>query len=167
MNVRNIPWLLAYTDDTFSCDSAETLVHYHGYDVPALFPPAQCRLLELWDELGIPHNFAKQLYGETLTVTGFLVDSRAMTITLPESSCVELVQVIRSFLREAPRRRRPLREWQCLLGWINWGLNVQPLLRAALQSSYAKISGLTIAHAPVYINSWVTRDLLFIASVFE
>ncbi len=167
VNVRNIHWLLAYMDDTFSWDAAESLVQYHGYDEQALFPPAQCRLLELWDDLGIPHNFAKQLYGETLTITGFLVDSRAMTITLPESSCAELVQVIRSFLHDAPRRRRPLREWQGLLGWINWGLNVQPLLRAALQSSYAKISGLSIAHAPVYINSRVTRDLLFIASVFE
>ncbi|CDO77838.1 hypothetical protein BN946_scf184714.g13 [Trametes cinnabarina] len=125
------------------------------------------RLLQLWDDIGVPHAPAKQLFGESLTITGFLVDSAAMTITLPEQACAELVAAIRSFLSDAPRRRRPLREWQRLIGWINWRLNVQPLLRPALQSSYAKISGMSIPHAPIYVNARVTRDLLFIASIFE
>ncbi|CDO77126.1 hypothetical protein BN946_scf184657.g1 [Trametes cinnabarina] len=167
IHVRHISCLLAYMDDNFSFDVATSLVQYSGYASPTLLPPSQARLLQLWDDIGVPHAPAKQLFGESLTITGFLVDSAAMTITLPEQACAELVAAIRSFLSDAPRRRRPLREWQRLIGWINWGLNVQPLLRPALQSSYAKISGMSIPHAPIYVNARVTRDLLFIASIFE
>ncbi|CDO68566.1 hypothetical protein BN946_scf184998.g63 [Trametes cinnabarina] len=167
IHVRGVSCLLAYMDDNFSFEPASPLVHYSGYASPVLLPRSQALLLQLWDELGVPHAAAKQLFGQTLTITGFLVDSVNMTITLPREACNELVAAIRVFLRDAPRRRRPLREWQRLIGWINWGLNVQPLLRPALQSSYAKISGMCIPHAPIYINARVTRDLMFIASIFE
>lgn len=166
INVRGLLWLLAYMDDVFSWDLEDNLVPYHGYGTSTLFPSAQARLLTLWDDLGIPHSPSKQLYGEQLVITGFLVDSRAMSITLPEDSRCALMSAIHSFLADAPRRRRPLREWQRILGWINWGLNVRPLLRPALQSSYTKIAGLSIPHTPVYINARVTRDLRYVASVF-
>ncbi|KAI0374164.1 DNA/RNA polymerase [Pilatotrama ljubarskyi] len=165
INVRDIHWLLAYMDDAFSWEVQQQLVIYRPYEVA--LPAAQVRLLQLWDDIGVPHAPSKQLFGRQLVITGFLVDAEAMKITLPSQACSDLVAAIRSFLDNAPRRRRPLREWQRLLGWINWGLNVQPLLRPALQSSYDKITGLSIAHAPVYINASVTRDLSFIASIFE
>ncbi|KAI9063515.1 DNA/RNA polymerase, partial [Trametes sanguinea] len=167
INIRNIPALLAYMDDNFSFEPSPTLIAYNGYGAPVYLPESQARLLSLWDDIGIPHAHPKQLFGETLTITGFSVDSRHMSITLPHESCAELVLAIRAFLKDAPRRRRTLREWQQMLGWLNWGLNVQPLLRPALQSSYAKISGMSIAHAPIYINARVTRDLMFVADIFE
>ncbi|KAI9064555.1 DNA/RNA polymerase [Trametes sanguinea] len=167
IHVRGIPALLAYMDDNFSFEPLQSLVAYTGYDSVVYLPDAQRRLLCLWDDLGIPHAPAKQLFGESLTITGFLVDSREMSITLPTQSCEDLVKAIRTFLADAPRRRRTLREWQQMLGWLNWGLNVQPLLRPALQSSYAKIAGMSIARAPIYINARVTRDLLFVANIFE
>ncbi|OSD08153.1 DNA/RNA polymerase [Trametes coccinea BRFM310] len=167
IHVRNVPCLLAYMDDNFSFESSTTLVDYAGYGKPISLPFAQARLLQLWDDVGVPHASEKQLYGRALTITGFLVDSESMSITLPPDACSELVSAIRFFLADAERRRRPLRDWQRLIGWINWGLNVQPLLRPALQSSYAKIAGRNIPHAPIYINARVKRDLLFIASIFE
>ncbi|CDO68213.1 hypothetical protein BN946_scf184913.g3 [Trametes cinnabarina] len=167
IHVRNIPALLAYMDDNFSFEPSPTLVPYHGYGAVVLLPAAQVQLLTLWDDLGIPHALPKQLFGESLTITGFLVDSLSMSISLPSQSCDDLVNAIRAFLANAPQRRRTLREWQQMLSWLNWGLNVQPLLRPALQSSYAKIAGMAIANAPIYINARVTRDLLFIAQTFE
>ncbi|KAL7284900.1 hypothetical protein ACG7TL_002214 [Trametes sanguinea] len=167
IHVRDVPCLLAYMDDNFTFEASPTLEKYMGYGEPVMLPYAQTRLLQLWDDVGVPHAAAKQLFGRSLTITGFLVDSDAMTITLPPDACADLVAAIHAFLTDASRRRRPLRDWQRLVGWINWGLNVQPLLRPALQSSYAKIAGRTIPHAPIYINARVTRDLLFIASVFQ
>ncbi|KAI0084235.1 hypothetical protein BDY19DRAFT_987572 [Irpex rosettiformis] len=85
---------------------------------------------------------------------------------LPESSQL-LVAAIREFVHNAPQRRRTLREWQQILGWINWGLNVQPLLKPALQSCYDKISQRFIPSARIYLNKRTTRDLLWIANRFE
>ncbi|OSC98603.1 DNA/RNA polymerase [Trametes coccinea BRFM310] len=167
IHVRNIPRLLAYMDDSFAFEPSPHLVPYLGYVSPVSLPLAQVRLLQLWDDVGVPHSPQKQLFGRTLTITGFSVDSDNMSITLPTESCSELVAAIRTFLNDAHQRRRPLREWQRLLGWMNWGLNVQPLLRPALQSSYAKISGMAIPHAPIYINARVKRNLHFIADIFE
>ncbi|OSD05737.1 hypothetical protein PYCCODRAFT_1465071 [Trametes coccinea BRFM310] len=134
-------------DDNFAFNPFLELVEYSGYDKPVHLPEAQVHLLSFWDELSIPYARAKQLNSETLTITGFLIDARHMSTTLPCQSCTDLVKQ--------------------MLGWLNWGLNVQPLLRPALQSSYAKTSGMNIAHAPIYINAHVTRDLLFVADIFE
>ena len=45
------------------------LVLYAPYD--RLMPPKQAALLRLWDELGIPHDPEKQLFGTRLTIIGF------------------------------------------------------------------------------------------------
>ena len=60
------------------------------------------RLLSLWDELGIPHQQPKQVYGRSLTIIGMHIDSDAMTITLPRESADKLVQHVRSFVQDAP-----------------------------------------------------------------
>ncbi|THH15405.1 hypothetical protein EUX98_g9473 [Antrodiella citrinella] len=91
-----------------------------------------------------------------------------MTISLPTESSVALISAIRAFIDDTDsHRRQPLKRWQRLIGWINWGLNVQPLLRPALQSCYAKISGKTHPHAGVSLNRDVRRDLEWIASIFQ
>lgn len=89
-----------------------------------------------------------------------------MSVTMPPESSSDLVEHIRSFL-SAPRRQQPLREWQRLLGWINWGLNVHPLLKPGLQSAYRKIAGKTLSRAPIYLNARVIRDLNWVADMFE
>lgn len=164
--VQHIDLLLAYVDDTFSYDDCKTLILYEPYG--EYFPAKQVRLLLLWDDLGIPHDRPKQLYGRSLLITGFVVDPRVMTIQLEDESKDTLVMAIFDFLRApASRRRRTLREWQSLLGWINWGLNVLPLAKPGLSSSYRKIAGKNFPHAPIYINAVVTRDLLWVAESFK
>ena len=150
-----------YMDDTYGPDTSRTLELYAPYN--RLMPPNQARLLRLWDELGIPHADEKQLYGRALTIIGFYVDSVSMTITLPVDKRTELVSAIHGFVN-SPDCRRTLREWQRMLGWINWGLNVQPLLRPALQSLYEKLRYKTgKPWSRIYLNKRTKRDLLWIA----
>lgn len=156
--------LLAYMDDNFGFDADRELTLYEPYG--RLLPKKQQRLLLLWDALGIPHSSAKQLFGEALPIIGFYVDPREMSVSLPSESAADLVSHIRAFLH-SPERRAPLREWQRLLGWINWGLNVHPLLKPGLQSSYRKIAGKVLPRAPIYLNARVIRDLNWVADLFE
>lgn len=165
VEVRKIEGALAYMDDNFGADPNPTLVWYAPYR--AFFPSKQVHLLLLWDDLGIPHKLPKQVFGHSLTIIGFHVDSITMTVTLPPESCADLVRAIRTFVLDAPGRKRPLRQWQRILGWINWGLNVQPLLRPALTSSYNKLRGKIHAARPMFLNKSVTDDLLWVAEMFE
>ncbi|KAI0083139.1 hypothetical protein BDY19DRAFT_987963 [Irpex rosettiformis] len=155
IHVCGIEGLLAYMDDTFAFDADCNLYPYEPYG--SSFPSKQLALLRLWDYLNIPHSQHKQLYGDTLTIIGFHVDPVSMVISLPKESTDFLVSAIREFVNEASRCRRTLREWQKLLGWINWGLN----------SSYDKIAGRHIASAPIYLNKRSINDLLWIADMFE
>ena len=161
---RHIDGSLAYMDDNFGVDTSHTLTLYRPYQ--CLLPTKQTNLLLLWDELRIPHRQEKQIYGEKITIIGFWVDSVNMLISLPVESTDLLVTSIRSFVHDAPSRRRSLREWQRILGWVNWGLNVQPLLKPALQSCYEKISGRSIAAARIFLNKRTIHDLLWIADMF-
>ena len=90
-----------------------------------------------------------------------------MTITIPESSKTELIDTIQTFTDTTSAHRHPLVEWQWLLGWINWALNTYPLLKPALQSSYAKISGKLLAHASIYLNCEVIDDLQWVIEVMN
>jgi len=48
---------------------------------------------------------------------------------MPAESKNELIHAIFEFIDTSSSRRRPLVEWERLLGWINWGLNTFPLLK--------------------------------------
>ena len=162
IKVKHISGILAYMDDAFSFDASTTLEFYPPHQT--FYPPKQAKLLSLWDELGILHDPQKQVYGSTLTIIGFHINPNRMEITLPQESLVSLVNAIYRF-HDTPDRRQPLREWQRLLGWLNWALNVQPLLRPALQSSYGKISRKQISHAGIYLNARVKHDLTWLSNM--
>ncbi|KIY52462.1 hypothetical protein FISHEDRAFT_35298, partial [Fistulina hepatica ATCC 64428] len=81
-------------------------------------------LLCLWDRLGIPHERKKQEWGVSLVIIGLLVDTRSMSITMPDQSCLDLITALHAFA--IPGQRRPLLEFQRLGGWVNWALNVYP-----------------------------------------
>ncbi|THH17333.1 hypothetical protein EW146_g3442 [Bondarzewia mesenterica] len=151
INIRRILELLAYVDDTFGHDAQAELVCYKPYD--AYYPAKQVCLLELWDFLGIPHEKKKQEFGRTLTIIGFQVDTQAMTISLDPDARRKLVNAVRSFMHDAPKRRHKLVEWLRVLGYANWGLNVAPLLRPALQSAWEKTHALTVLSALIYATT--------------
>jgi hypothetical protein len=159
--------LLAYMDDTFGFDDSSELAPYSPYDCS--FPPSQVRLLQFWDEIGLPHEASKQEFGHHLVITGFLVDPSSMTISLDGERRAALLSAVREFVTPArsSKRQHKLRSWLHLLGWMSWALSVCPLLRPALSSAYRKIAGKTIPHAPIYLNAEVTSDFIWFADTFE
>ena len=112
INVKHILDLLAYVDDTFSWEFADNLLWYELY--ACHFPAKQALLLQLWDELGIPHKQSKQVFGLRLTIVSLDVDTDAMTVTMLVQSQSDLVEAVRAFANVG--QRRSLREFQRLAG---------------------------------------------------
>lgn len=173
-----------YMDDFWSFWKSPRRTLYHG----RLLPESQVRFLQLLDELGIPHKPEKQLYGHKLTIIGFEVDANAMTITLASDKKKELVERIRKFAAKVEDsvsgrmvdQRPTLREWQQMLGELNWALNILPLARAGLNSSYQRIRTPPKRqeshskapkprgpHTRIYHNHSTVHDLLWFASRLE
>ncbi|KIO33212.1 hypothetical protein M407DRAFT_65835 [Tulasnella calospora MUT 4182] len=133
-----------YMDDFWSFGKSPR----HSLYGDRLLPDSQVRFLNLLDQLRIPHKPEKQVYGHKLTIIGFEVDPNVMTITMAEDKKRDLVERIRTFVAKeidpksgkAMDRRPTLREWQQMLGEMNWALNILPLARPGLNSSYRKIS---------------------------
>ena len=78
--IFSIDHLKDYIDDSFSFERADQSIYYLPYQ--ATYPAKQARLLQLWDELGIPHDKAKQEFGPVLRIIGLEVDPNAMTVTM-------------------------------------------------------------------------------------
>ena len=57
-------------------------------------PSPQAQFLELLDEIGLPHEDAKQLHGLVLEIIGFEVDLLRMAISLPADAKTQLVDAI-------------------------------------------------------------------------
>src|SRR5260221_14688269 len=57
--------------------------------------------------------------------------------------------------------------WLCILGYANWALNIFPLLKPALNSSYDNVTGHTFLNAPIFLNKHTTEDLLWFADQVE
>ncbi|KIM22104.1 hypothetical protein M408DRAFT_33379, partial [Serendipita vermifera MAFF 305830] len=148
--------LFHYIDDANGYDDNPVLVYYEPYN--DFYPEKQVQLLQLWDELGIPHQKSKQVYGPVLDIVGLRVDATSMTITMSAERREELKKGIKTFLA-ANSRRRPLVEWQRMAGWMQWALNAYPLLRPAVTPLYHKTAGKTYRKAPVIINREVRHAL--------
>jgi hypothetical protein len=92
INIKGIEDLFAYVDDSFSWEFADNKLWYEPYQ--KLLPAKQAKLLQLWDELCIPHEESKQVFGSLLMITDFDVDPNAMTIIMPMQSCVNLLTAV-------------------------------------------------------------------------
>ena len=154
---RNLRALKCYVDDNFSFAISGDLELYAKYD--SFLPSEQVSLLQLWDEIGLPHDEEKQIFGPRIPIIGFEVDPNAMTVTMSSAKKDELIDACTAFTVRGARKT--LREFQRLQGWINWALNVFPHLRPALCESYRKISGKTRPNAPIRVNNAMRRELLW------
>ena len=150
--------LFGYIDDNFSFEEEGRVSWYAPYQ--CYYPTKQAKLLRLWDEIGLPHEKAKQEYAPVLRIVGFMVDPNLMCVSMDNADKDKLTQHITQFIATAPGgTRRSLREFQQLAGWINWSFNVFPLLKPALSNIYAKISGKSESHAKLFVSRAVVRDL--------
>lgn len=152
---RGIDLLATYLDDSFGPEHAHNVTWYQPYR--KFMPSNQAKILQLWDEINLPHKEKKQVSGSILTVIGIEVDANALTLSMPEDSLCDLLAAMTEFVNS--HRKFTLKEWQRLVGWINWSLNVFPLLRPALNNFYAKISGKNAPNRYVRINNAVRADL--------
>ncbi|KAG2742510.1 hypothetical protein P692DRAFT_201842064 [Suillus brevipes Sb2] len=142
-------WIAAfiYVDNSFSFAKLGDLSYYVKYR--KMFPSEMVTLLLLWDELGIPHEEYKQIFGSPLPVIGFDVDPNLMRISLKNDSKLSLVRELCEFARY--KSKQTLRDFEHIAGSLNWALNICPLLRPGLSAVYAKIKGKS--NAKVYCDA--------------
>src|SRR6266478_2651557 len=131
-------------------------------------PTPQAQFLKLFNYIGLPHEDTKQQYGKIIEIIGFEVDIQKMTITLLDASKSKLVEAIHDFVLNPPLPRcQSTWAWLHILGYANWALNVFPLLKPALNSSYDKVAGHSFLGAPIFLNKQTTQDLLWFADQAE
>ncbi|KAG1721011.1 uncharacterized protein EDB91DRAFT_1064596 [Suillus paluster] len=144
-----------YMDDSFSFELASQQLYYPPYQCS--FPSKQTSLLQLWDEIGLPHKRLKQLFSSPLTIIGFDVDPNAMSATLPDHKRKELVMHLWNFAGKG--YQWSLHEFQQLAGWCEWSFNVFPLLKPGLSAVYEKICGKTQLLAHLHGNNAIIHEL--------
>jgi hypothetical protein len=164
---RGIHNLVTYIDDSSGFDYEGDLLHYEPYGSP--FPRHQTLLLQLWDELSIPHKLKKQIFGNVIPIIGIDVDPNAMTLTLSPERRRDLCDALYSWAIKptSGKSNYHLRHWQQMAGWINWAFNVFPLLRPCLNNLYHKISGVHDPTRCIWVNSSVRDDLAWAARHIE
>ena len=81
-------------------------------------PTKQVMLLQLWDELGVPHEEKRQEWGTCITIIGFDVDADSLQVTMPTAARTQLVQALRKFT--VVGQRQSLHDFQHIAGWVNW-----------------------------------------------
>ena len=138
-------------------------MYYKPYD--SFFLSKQTWRLHLWDELGIPHKKEKQEFGSVLCIISFKVNPNTMMVIMDYSSRKELLSLIRDFA--ITWKKHILKKFQCIVGHINWVLNVFPLLHPGLSALYAKTAGKESDFANIRVNAAVDRKLTWIASRVE
>ena len=161
--VKFICDLFAYVDDAFSWEFASHVTFYSPFN--KYLPTKQAQLLSLFDELGVPHEERKQVFGSPLQIIGFDVDPNALTITMSLAARDELVAAIYAFAN--PRQRRSLKDFQRLAGWVNWALNVYPLLRPGLSGVYEKMRRGSFPFQKLSINNTISNELRWLAAHIE
>jgi hypothetical protein len=158
--VKLVPDLWTYMDDSFGIDEEGNKMWYQRYEKH--MPVNQVKLLSLWDELGIPHEPHKQLFGEKLTIIGIEVNANSLTFTLPKQALDDLLDELQEFTAWSVKKKgtsRTLRRWQRLAGWMNWSFNVFPMIRPALNNIYPKIAGKDKPLMKIWVNNDVRADL--------
>jgi hypothetical protein len=154
-HVRQVSFITTYLDDSSGCTWKDDISYYAPYN--KYMPSPQVRLLTLWDDLGIPHEERKQIYGPSIPVIGIQVDPNLMCYTLPEESKLQLQDELAEWI--SWKGKRNVRTWQHLAGWINWCLNVFPLLRPSLSNVYEKLRSQPNQNGSIWVNNAVREDL--------
>ena len=164
--IKSITDLFGYIDDNFGFEEEGNVLWYQPYQ--CYYPSKQTKLLQLWDEISLPHDKSKQEYAPTLRIIGFMVDPKLMRVSMDDEDRQKLIQRVKDFTATAPGgTRRTLKEFQQLAGWLNWSFNVYPLFKPALSNVYAKIGGKSKTHTKIHVNKAVVRDLEWFVSHIE
>jgi len=109
---EGVELLGTYSDDSFGPKLANNVSWYMPYH--KFMPTNQVKLLQLWDEINLPHKESKQIFGSPLTVIGIKVDTNTLSMTMPPDMLMQLVMVIQEFI--TTKHKFALHEWQRLAG---------------------------------------------------
>ena len=161
--VKLLSHLKLYVDDSYGFENHTNMKFYPPYN--KWFPAKQTELLLLWDEIGLPHDEPKQIFGPTLEIIGFVVDPNNMTVLFPPDKRTELLEHIHAFA--VTGKRWPLREFLRIAGWCNWAFNVFYLLPPGLSALYEKVSGKSNMFAGVSVNKSIELELNWLANHIE
>ena len=167
-NVKDIKYLFEYVDNSSGCNLLGDTLFYEPYGM--YFPSNQTQLLQLWDELGIPHKPHKQIFGCPLTIISIEVNANRMTLTFAQESKQHLGDELKFWVTKPPKSSSgsfKLKYWECLTGWFNWALNVYPSLRPMLSNVYTKMNGKHNKEQHVYINNAIRDDFMWALSHIE
>ena len=85
-----------YMDDSFGIKGEGNVIWYQQYEMYML--ANQAKLLSLLDELGIPHEQHKQLFGWKLTIIGIEVNANSLSFTLPKPALDDLLAELEEFM---------------------------------------------------------------------
>ena len=159
--------LMTYINDSLGFDYEDDLLPYEPYATS--FPRHQTMLLRLWDELSIPHEQRKQIFRSVIPIIGINVDLNEMTLTLLVERHCNLCDALYAWAIKPMGRKSNyhLKHWQQLGGWINWVLNVFPLLCPCLNNFYFKISGIHNPTRHIWVNNTIRDDLFWAAHHIE
>ncbi|KAG2136605.1 uncharacterized protein EDB93DRAFT_1091525 [Suillus bovinus] len=150
-----IRFFYIYVDDSFSFEDKRYMEFYAPYQKS--LPSNMVKLLCLWDAIGLPHEERKQVYGLELPIIGFDVNPNLMQARMSDESRTRLIQELIDFAQRGSRHS--LKDFQHLAGWLNWALNVYPLLQPGLSALYAKTAGKLVLKALIWVNRDVVREL--------
>jgi len=160
---RNIPDLLGYVDDNFGWEFEGNTKYYRPYKKH--LPAKQTRLLELWDELGIPHEEDKQLSGPCLPILGYEVDVNAMTVKVPDEKKAKMIGLLRNYAHEGISCT--LKELQTVAGSVNPALPLYPRLHHGLRGLFDEMVGKEKPSTKLTLTKPVARSLSKLADYLE
>jgi hypothetical protein len=152
---KNIPDLLGYVDDNFGWEFEGNTKYYKPYKKH--FPAKQTRLLELWDELGIPHDVDKQLFGPSLPIIGYEVNANAMTVKVPNVKKAKVIRLLRNYAHEG--KSYTLKELQSVAGSTSEILSLYPHLRSGLRGLFDEMAGKKGPSTKLMVTKHVARSL--------
>ena len=85
-----------YADASFGPEHTHNVTWYKPYR--KFMPTNQVKILQLWDEINLPHKEKKQVYRSVLTIIGIEVDVNALTMSMPLDSLRDLTAAITDFI---------------------------------------------------------------------
>jgi hypothetical protein len=102
---RGLKQLKCYVDDIFSFSKVDDIVFYRPYS--RYMPTNQVKVLQLWDEIGLPHEDGKQISGRIIPCIGFDVDPNLMTVSMNPEKRATLMRDFRFFWKTSVTPRLP------------------------------------------------------------
>jgi hypothetical protein len=161
--IKRIRYLSSYVDDSSGCGRQDDRLIYEPYGKD--FPREQVILLNLWDELGIPHKPHKQVNGSPLPVIGITVDANQLSLALSDDARDALIAELRGWCKRGRKER--IRRWYQMGGWMNWIFNVYPHIRPALNNFYPKLKGRRDSTSLIWVNNSIREDFSWAAMILE